>query len=673
MLENQRNLYVMSTRKIDGYEFDNFRLEIESQQLLKNGEHLMLTHKAFQMLLILVQKSGQIIEKEDIYNQLWSDSFVEDANLTQYIYVLRKTLGQKPNGQPYIETVNRRGYRFNSEVQKIVSAETLPELTDLQLPASNLTDENSLYSRSNAGHLRLVADDAPETSDVPDAATRAQLPITSSSRIWLTTGLSILAVVGLLLGLGWFAYRQTPTKQPAMAAKDVKSIAVLPFKPIGDESTEEKLGLGMADAVITRLSKLQLIPVRSTSAVFRFTDNPDQNPSDAGRELGVEAVLEGTVQRAGERIRVSVQLVNVADGKPLWAEHFDEKSKDIFAIQDSISAKVAQALAFKLTPQQWHVIEQRPTTAPAAFQAYQLGVYFWNKRTKDDLQKAVKNFQQAIELDPNYAQAYAMLADSYNMLGYYHFADSAEMLTKARAAAEKSLALNDSLAEAHIAIAFVQGSEPYGRMTARRSLERAIELAPYNSTAHVRYGWNLLATENLDGTVREMRLAQEYDPLSLVSNNTLCTVLIFQHKFDEAIKYCERAVELSPNAPSNKLALANAYFFNGRINDAIDQAKADIERGEEKNTARGSLAFFYAKTGRTAEAEEIFKQLKTVKESEILSDLILVSYALGKKDESFAYFQQAYEKKVLPYAMFRYDPVWDELRNDERFTKLLKE
>ena len=663
------------------YDFDNFRLDVERQKLLKNGEPVLLTHKAFQTLHILVQNFGQTVKKDDIYNELWTDSFVEESNLTQYIYLLRKTLDNNPAGVSYIETVARQGYVFTARVEKVCVSEPPAEIrfeTDLPenkftLPPEGAQSGDSLeIVQSNGSHPWLVQNEYTNVINnkqaefsKPEETTAGKTKNLIWTRHLSFAGLLLVFTLAVAVGLGIYFQTEKSAETPAAG---INSIAVLPLQPIDDESREKQLGLGMANAIITRLSKLQKIPVRPTSAIFRYTDAPVLSVAAAGRELGVDAVLEGTVQRDGERVRVSVQLVRIADGKPLWAEKFDEKSTDIFALQDSISNRVAQSLALKLTPQQWKLLEQRPTDNPEALEAYQLGVYFWNTRTKENLQKAVAHFQKAIEIDSNFAESYAMLADTYNMLGYYRYADSREMQTKARAAAEKSLALDDSIAEAYIAMAFIQFT-PTGVEEARLSIERAIELAPYNATARVRYAWILLRLGKVGQAVSAMRLAQEYDPLSPVSNGALCNMLTYRENYAEAVRVCEKAVALSPNTADNRLALANAYFFNGNTENAIKQVKIDIEAGRKKFSALGSLGYFYAKLNRRADAEAIIAQLKpeAVRDAGLFNDLALITYALGSRDESFVYLQKAHQNKVLPMNLIYVDPVWKEIREDPRF------
>lgn len=668
------------------YDFDEFRLDLKRQQLLKNGEPVLLTNKAFQTLHILVQNFGQIVEKEDIYKELWTDSFVEEANLTQYIYLLRKILAKNPAGVSYIETVARRGYIFNAQVEKSFAPEPTQKAhfpthsfeANRHTPAVALKFAPEPAIQPDFLPLRLVKGETEKAADLetdklimpPDG-----FPKKVQRSGWSSRFLSLVILLSTisLASLGLLIYLQ-PDDSSTRTTPGISSLAVLPFQPIGEESRDSKLGFGMADAIITRLSSLQKIEVRPTSSVYRYIDEPAAGYAAAGAELGVEAILEGTVQRDGDRVRVSVQLFNVADGKALWAEKFDEKYVDVFSLQDSIASKIASSLALKLTPQQWKLLEQRLTSKPEALEAYQMGVFFWNTRTKENLQKAEANFQKAVEIDPNFATAHAMLADTYNMLGYYRFADRAEMRSKASAATNKALSLDDSVAEAHIANAFLQFT-PTGVDAAKKSIERAIELAPYNSTARLRHAWILLRKDRLDDAVAEVRLARDYDPLSPVSNGALCNMLTYRENFAEAVGACRKSVELSPDTADNRLALANTLFLNGETDEAIAQAKLYTENGKLRFAALGSIGFYYAKLGRRSEAETILAQLtrEAEKDPMLLIDLTLIEYALGNRDKSFVHFQKGYEKRVISAMNFHIDPLWKDVRLDARFANLIKD
>jgi TolB-like protein/DNA-binding winged helix-turn-helix (wHTH) protein len=681
---------MLSVEETIYYEFDDFRLDVENHRLLKNGKPVSLTNKAFLTLLILVRNSGQIVEKEDLISELWANSFVEESNLSQYIYTLRKVLGKDSSGNPYIETITKRGFRFSAQVRQIpppvaVGDKTLTPVSEEFTVEQNVTKEINSTERKpttngvngNHSHESSLAHpvaDKTEKKTIPPSVPQRQ---TSGRGVYYFVGAMVL-IVGLIFAAVLF-YRnapdlRSPQSQMSTPPDGIKSIAVLPFKTIGENNSEDKLGFGMADAIINRLSKLKRIPVRSTGAVLRYFDEQETDALKAGRELGVAAVLEGALQREGSRVRLSVQLTNVADGKSLWAESFNESSEDIFALQDSVAAKVAQSLELNLTREQEKLLAQRATNNPEAFQFYQTGLYFWNKRSKDSLEKAIENFKRAIELDPNYAQAYAGLADSYNMLGYYKFANEKEVIAPARQAAEKAVSLDSDLAEAHIALAYVEqyGQQPNLSFSAR-SLERAIELSPYNSTVRLRYAWLLLNMGNLEESVRQARLAQEYDPLSHVSNNVLCGFLSFQYKFEEAIPYCEKAVTITPNAPRARLVLAKVYFFNGREQDAFNQLQTQTNSsvGIDYLEALALTAYFHAKLGQNAEAQKILTTLESKLEEEpsLYNYLTLINYALGKKEEALKYHKKSIElKQLAPEVLrFRFDPIWEDVRADKRF------
>jgi DNA-binding winged helix-turn-helix (wHTH) protein/TolB-like protein/Tfp pilus assembly protein PilF len=642
------------------YQFSGFQLEVDEGILKKGEENVPLTPKAFDTLLVLLQNRGKVVDKEVLLNEVWEDTFVEETTLAQNIFTIRKALGTPENGKQIIETVPRRGYKLVADVTEVIGS------------AEDIIVERKVRTEITAEH-KIIED--------IDAAKAGNSAGKFGSRFF-KGNYARLSVAGILLAAlilyGAFSYFQTlKNRAPGdlnAAPPQVLSVAVLPFQIIGEEGKNEKLGFGMADAIITRLSKLQKIPVRPTSAIVRYAENSNLNAAEAGRELGVDAVVEGTIQRDGERVRISVQLTSVTDGRALWAETFDENSTGIFALQDSISGRVVRSLALKLTPAQEKLLGQRPTNSAEALEAYHFGVYLWNTRTMENLEKAKKYFQKAIEIDPKFARAYAMLADTYHLIAYYSSSNSADLYEKTRFNAMKALALDDSVAEAYIALAAFQLYT--GNLDMAQSyLENAVERAPYNSTVRIRYSWILLRIGKIDEAISEMRLAHEYDPLSPLTNGALCNMLTYREDFGAAINVCRKAAELSPDTADNRLSLAYAYFFNGNTEEALKQAEIDTEKGEEKDIALATLGYFYAKLGRSSEAEAIIKRLKPGAEnkSTLFNNLTLISYALGKKDDAFAYFKKGYEKRVILTLLFRNDPVWKEIRSDPRFAQLMEE
>jgi TolB-like protein/DNA-binding winged helix-turn-helix (wHTH) protein len=399
------------------YEFGPFRLDVEERLFSKDGEPVPLMPKSFDLLALLVRNSNHLLDKNELLNQVWPDSFVEESNLAQNIYLLRQALANGSHQECSIETVRGRGYRFNGNVVEI-----LPD------------------------RLMLTAPDQASLAAMQEASLEKGLPRISSSpgRLQVRTfTLAAIALAAIALASGvYFLFSRD--RAPVACAK---SIAVLPFKPLGIESNDELLGLGMADAMIIRLSNLQQIPVLPTSAIFKYTGR-ETDPLAAGRELGVEAVLDGTFQHAGDRVRVTAQLLNVSDGKLIWSDKFDEKFSDIFAVQDSISERMAIALALKISGDERKLLRKRYTENAEAYQDYARGIYFWNKRTEEGIRRSIKYFSDALEKDPGFALAQAMLADSCALVGYYQYSifSRKEAYQKARAAASKALEMDESLA-----------------------------------------------------------------------------------------------------------------------------------------------------------------------------------------------------------------------------------
>lgn len=663
----------MSQDKNLKYEFDDFSFDVNAETLDFKGVSLPLTRKARRVLLILLQNANQIVEKDEIYNQIWTDSFVEEANLTQYVYLLRKSLSEHSAEQhSYIETIPGHGYKFCGEVREI-------SVTEID---ENVAAEKDVFEIAKTnGHLK-TAENLFHQSEQMTEIDRFELPKIDNSKVetdkfqtrkninyplWLGIFTAVLFAAAAVF-FYYFTFAPLPENDK------INSLAVLPFTIVGAENSDDKMGLGMADAVITRLSKLQIIPVRPTSAVFRYTDRPAANSAEAGRELGVESVLEGTVQRDEKSVRVSVRLIKVADGKTLWAENFNEKFSDIFSVQDLISARVAETLSLKLNSRQQLLLADHNTSNIEAFDAFQLGNYYWNRRSKEDLQKSIEYFQMATRLDPNFARAYGALADSYAMLGYYRFADQNEMSEKTLVNAQKALALNSELPEPYLALGAVDVFKK-NFAAAQVKIERAVALAPYNSSARHRYGVVLMFSGKLDESIKQMRLAQEYDPLSPTINKSLCGSLIFSSNYSEAVGYCEKAVKISPDTPGTRVSLAYAYFVNKRYDEAFEQMNLAGQNEYEAANVTSTLAYYYARMGRRAEAEKIYAELKkeVEKEPNYVIDLTVIGYWLGKKDEALKYYEQMLKLPDFPVdfeILYAYDPMWQEIKSDPDFNKI---
>ena len=482
------------------------------------------------------------------------------------------------------------------------------------------------------------------------------------------------------------AHRTAPVASAAIPDDSIHSIAVLPFEPLGKNVNGELLGLGMADAVIGRMSSLKQLLVMPTSAVLKYK-GPVNDPLAAGRALHVDAILTGTVQQSGDRLRVTVQLVGSGSGRTLWSEKFDQTFTDIFGIQDSISDKVARSLVRDLSEAQQKQLSKHYTNDTAAYDSYLMGLYFWNQRSKDGLEKAIEYFHHAIERDPSYALAYAVMADCYYLQLYYGFSSAPDRIGNAKAAAERALQLDDAIAEAHVAAAMVQFYQNAdGAVTesahqgSMESLRRALALDPNLAIAHQRYAWALSAFGHLNDAVPEMKLAQELDPLSPTNNTALGVILVFARQFRSALEYCHKAAELDPNSAPIQENLALTYFLNGMYDQAIEhyQKERELNPGS-KAEVLASMATVLVAAGRGSEAEGIMRELADLSRADKADPYDMTQlYAIrGEKEQAFEWLDKALRREAPGVRglvrMIRYDPLLDPLRSDARFGELLRQ
>ena len=556
-----------------------------------------LKPKVFDLLLLLAQNSGHVLEKDEVMREVWPGTFVEEGNLAVSISALRKALGEGHNEHPYIETVRQHGYRFITGVREV-------------------WDETARLRQKDGENF--AAGVKPETG--------------------------------------------------------VKSIAVLPFKPIGTQACEEAyIGLGMADALITKLSNLRQITLRPTSAVRKYADGV-QDPVAAGRELRVSSVLDGSIQRSGNGIRVTVQLVNVDDGASLWAEKFDETFTNIFTVEDSISERVARALTLKLTERERRQLRKRYTENTEAYQAYLKGCYFLSKRTEEGFSKSIEYFEQAIGIDPGYALAYAGLADYYQLLTSFNLLAPKEAVSKVKGAALKALELDDTLAEAHTSLAHLKAFHEWDWSDAEREFKRAIELSPNYPIAHQWYSIYLRVWGRFDESLAEIRKAQELDPLSPSINTSVGALFYFSRQYDRAIKQLLSAVELDPS-------FNMAYFYLGWTYEQIGMYREAIEAFQKALSLSGTFPEFqaglghaYAASGRRSEAKEVFNRLKELSERRYVSpyDIALIHTGLGETDQALHWLEKAYAQRCVELALLKVDQRLDGLRPDSRFTDLLR-
>jgi DNA-binding winged helix-turn-helix (wHTH) protein/TolB-like protein/Flp pilus assembly protein TadD len=629
----------MEEQEKRSYSFGPFRLDVRESLLLRDGEALTLPPKAFETLVALVESGGRLLTKEDLMKRLWPETFVEEANLANNISLLRKVLDDDRQVSKYIETVPKRGYRFVATVQ------------------------------------RPTVDIKNSTAEVPTlAATESSKPaITPGTRNRLLVALVLSVVVAA--GVGYYFFRlRAAARMSTAPPSPVRSIAVLPFKPLVETSRDEVLELGLADSLITRLSNIRQINVRPIGAVSRYA-NVEYDSVTVGRAQQVDAVLDGHIQRADDKIRISVRLVRIADGATLWATQFDERYTDIFAVQDALSQRVAEVLIVKLSGAEKEALARHYTENFEAYLLYMKGRYFWSKFTEDGLQKSIEYFNEAIEKDPNYALPYLGLSTSHVVLGV-NYRPPKEVMPKARAYALKAMELDKTLSDAYGLQGGIKYFFEWDWAGAESEFKRALELGPSDpATVHELYGYLLWAIGRLDESITQMKLAQELDPLSLVISEDLGVAYYYSRKFDEAVEQQGRTLELDQNYFFGYVRRAQAYQQKGMHAEAISDLNKARTLSGNWPAAVAELGCSYALSGQKVKARAILNELNERAKREYIDPYLiaLVHTSLGEKDAAFEWLGKAYEARSPWMAWLKVEPKFDRLRSDARFESLLRQ
>jgi DNA-binding winged helix-turn-helix (wHTH) protein/TolB-like protein len=639
----------MADQSKPSYAFGRFLLDPTKRVLVREGQVVPLTPKVFDTLLLLVENSERVMEKEEMIEYLWPNSFVEERNLAQNIFTLRKALGEE-SADKYIETVPRRGYRFVAAVRR------LPDEGD-----------DLILARRVRSHV-IIEEEIPDR--LPSPTGGKALPSARHARrlriVLICCAIAALAVAGLYV---WFS---GGPRAPETVA-NVRSIAVLPFKLIASDENDPYTGLGMADALITRLSSIHQLIVRPTRAVLKY-DSLEQDPLTAGRELKVDSLLDGKVQRSGGRIRVTVQLLRVSDGAPLWAETFDERFTDIFAVQDSISDRVTQAMVLKLSGEEKQQLAKRYTRNTEAYEEYVKGRYFWNKRTEEGLRAARDHFDEAIGKDPAYAMAYVGLAESYVLFSTYGIMPARQAFPKAEAAAKKALDIDEQLAEAHASLGVVEYEYNWNWAGADREFKRALELRPSYATAHQWYGGYLISQGRFEEGIQQIERARELDPNSPIINASVGWFHYFAREYDKAIEEGRRAINLDSSTGIAHFFLGEAYLMKGMHDEAIAELRRALAGAPNDPESLAALAQASYLAGRRDEAMKVVQELlDQARRAYVPPFYIAVAYAgVDNKDEAFRWFDKAYQERAPDLVGLGTEPRFDQIRPDPRFADLLK-
>jgi DNA-binding winged helix-turn-helix (wHTH) protein/TolB-like protein/cytochrome c-type biogenesis protein CcmH/NrfG len=637
------------------FEFGPFRLVESERQLFKDGQSLQLSPKVFETLLVLVENCGRLVEKQELMSRLWPDSFVEDINLNRSISSLRKVLGETASSPLYVETVPKSGYRFLAPVVELESDEA-PIVFERYTLARIVTEElEEIGDSSGLGTEHCSTQPAAPAGAV--VRTRRQL------RVALAAAVGLLACV-----FTYLIFHATSASGPATP---IKSMAVLPFKTIDAGEKNAHQGLGMTDILITRLSNIKDLTVRPTSAILAF-ENQDQDSVTIGQRINVDAVLEGTIYHANDRVRVTARLIRVSDQSPLWAGQFEKPLQDELRLQDEIALQLVDALALNLSGSEKGALTKRHTESAEAYQLYLEGRYQWNSRNSDGMEQAQRLFRNAIEKDPRFALAYVGLADTLATM---------TNAGEANLAVEKALELDPNLAEAHATLGFIKMFHEWKWAEAESAIKRSIELNPGYATAHHWYATLLEIQGRNDHAKAEFQRALEIDPMSYNFLADLGQAYYFAHEYDKAKDYCHKSLEIYPDFHFAHWYLSDIYLQTGEYAAAVDEyltagvidfSYRASSSSLQKDRAREYVAIHKARY-REAGIRGFLDEPEPANPDPNTSYSIAKRHAfLGDKKRALDSLEAANRGRSFVSAFVKADPVFDKLRSEPRYQAVLR-
>ncbi|HEV8484863.1 MAG TPA: winged helix-turn-helix domain-containing protein [Blastocatellia bacterium] len=672
----------VNKKKDKTYEFGPFCLNAAERLLWRDGETVPVAPKVFDTLVVLVENAGRLVTKDDLMSKLWPDTFVEEGTLTRNISDLRKTLGEAAGGERYIETVPRHGYRFVAPLRQL-SEETAPLVVEKHTRTRIITEQHDdaeiptwegrpavkgpQWSRLAVEEAE-TQDTAAETAAV--SSQQAALKRTARPLKFAIAAAVIVSVAGVVIAYHYFGRSATPS--PPAVVGQIQSLAVLPFRSLNEEAKEDYLGLGIATDIITRVSQSEGLTVRPTSAVRKYVGG-EMDALAAARELKVDAVLDGTFMHVGDQLRVSVNLLRVEGGASLWAEKFDDRFTDIFAIQDQVSQQVAQRLRLKLSPAEQARLTKRQTSNPEAYSYYAKGMYHFSNigpdlKTRPESDLAVDLFKKAIDLDPNYALAHAQLGYAYARTAVF-LEDNPGLLEQAKQELGVAERLDPQLAQVHVARYFVEFSQYEGWQveTAIRELRLAQQLDPGAGHTELADLYSHIGLERQ--AINEMEIALTVDPNNDAIKSGYISEFLLSARPDEALEASKRF---------NHSTDLRYYLEKRMVNEAeplVDQA---YQRDRNSGFPHGNRALWLALRGKHGDAEAaipaILEKTRKNRGYHHLTYNIARVYALGGKSEEAMKWLRVTVKEGFPcYPLFARDSFLDSIRKDRAFIQFMAE
>ncbi len=643
----------LTNEALGAVEFGRFRLLPHRRELRADGVAVELGSRAFDVLMVLVEARGALVTKDEILSRVWPDTVVEENNLAVQISTLRKALAEDRDS---IRTVSGRGYRFVAEIR------TSPAEAAQSTPSSNLPmTVSSLIGRES---------EHQETSDrlvgVVDTTVASSSSRQPSRRLNWRVFASHLARL-LVASFSRVLHSRDQT------SPQICSIAVLPLESLSGDPSQDYFADGMTDELISALAQIGALRVISRTSIMTYKRVRKLLPEIA-RELNVGAVVEGTVLRFGDRVRISAQLIEVPLERHIWAQSFEGDLRDTLVLQSSVARAIAEQIRVTVTEQEQAALRNSKPVNPVAYEACLKGRYFINKRTGDGLKKAIEYFSHAIERDPTYAAAFSGLADAYALSGDWKYGvlSPQDAFSKAKAAAKKALALDDNLAEAHASLAFALDLYGWDWEAAETEYQRAIKLDPGYATAHQWYSWHLMMMGRHSEGILELAKAESLDPLSLIISADMADALCVARRYEEAVQKSKKILEMDPNFAVGHYELGQALEQKNLHDEAIVEFQRAIELSGHSGAFNSYLGYAYAMSGRKEEAIKIVDDLHARHDQNPSADadIALIYVGLGDRDQAMIALNKAYEARFKASILLR--PAFDPLRSDARFQDLLR-